>query len=63
MPLSRKAIEDLKVIYRKEHHRELSDDEAQAIGNNVLRAYSLVTRPRESASRNSNGVPFDQERP
>lgn len=63
MPLSRKAIDDLKTIYRRERQRELSDEEAQAIGNTVLHAYFLVTRPRNSSLRNSNRVPFDRPRP
>lgn len=63
MPLSRKAIEDLKAIYRKESHRDVSDEEAHAIGNTVLHTYFLVTRPRNVPLKNSNSVPFDRPHP
>ena len=61
MPLSRKAIEELKAIYKDCYGKQLSDDEAWAVGNRLLRIYHVLTRSptRKAESKSSNGASFD----
>ncbi len=62
MPLSRKAIEELKEIHKKHYGKDLSEDEAWEMGNRLLRVFDVLTRPLtadEIAQKNSNGFPFD----
>lgn len=62
MPLPRHAIEELKVIYRKHYGKDLTDDEAWAMGHRLLRVFAVLMRvpapPREGKS--SNPVALDQ---
>jgi ribosomal protein L32 len=51
--LSKKAIDDLKAIYKREYGKDLTDDEAHRIGNTVIRAYYIVTRPRKAEPHSS----------
>jgi hypothetical protein len=48
MPLPKRAIDELKALYKQHRSEALSDDEATAIANRLLRAYYLVTRPESS---------------
>jgi len=43
--LPKKAYDELKELYRKHRGEELTDEEASAIANRLVRAYYLVTRP------------------
>lgn len=45
MPLSDKAIEELRVIYREEFHHEITTDEAQEIGARLTNLVRLLLRP------------------
>ena len=44
MPLTQKAIDDLKAIYRRKYGADLSDDEAWEMGNRLLRVFAVLTR-------------------
>ena len=62
MPLSRKAIEELKTIYKDCYGEELSDDDAWEMGHRLLRVFYVLTRPiekKDNASKSSNGLAFD----
>lgn len=43
--LSRKAIEEFKIIYREELGREISDDEAQIVGLRLLGLFKILLQP------------------
>jgi len=45
MTLSKKAIEEFKVIYLKEFGEEISDARAEEMGLNLLRLFQLISRP------------------
>ena len=45
MPLSDKAIEELRAIWRDEFHQELTKDEAQEIGTRLTDLVRLLLRP------------------
>jgi len=45
MPLSRKAIEEFKEIYRKETGQEISDEEARDIAEGLFFFFKLICRP------------------
>ena len=45
MPLSQKAIDELKAIYRRKYGEDLPDDEALAMGHRLVRLFSILTRP------------------
>ncbi len=62
MPLSRKAIEKLKTIYKDAYGKELSDDDAWEMGHRLLRVFYVLTRPvdeENNGSKSSNGLAFD----
>lgn len=53
MPLTRRAIEELKTIYRRKYGTDLSDDEAWEMGHRLVRVFAFLTRrpiPRGSGS-------------
>lgn len=43
--LSRKAIEEFKVIYQEEFGEILSDDEVREIATRLLRFFGILVRP------------------
>jgi hypothetical protein len=45
MRLSKKAIEELKDIYYREYGKEISDEEAQEMGQNLLSLFKVIYRP------------------
>jgi hypothetical protein len=44
MPLTQKAIDELKEIHRQKTGESLSDDEAWAMGHRLLRIFAILTR-------------------
>jgi len=62
MLLPKRAIDELKALYKQHRNESLSDEEATAIASCLLRAYYLVTRPegpgfpREDGGANSAPV-------
>lgn len=44
--LTRKAIDELKAIYKKKYGTDLPDDEAWEMGNRLIRFFSVVYRDR-----------------
>jgi hypothetical protein len=60
MPLSHQAVQELKDIHRKNFGEHLTDEEAVAMGNRLLRLFAVILRvpapPRED-SEGSNPVP------
>jgi hypothetical protein len=61
MTLSPKAVEELKVLFRKHRGQALGDEEAWAMANRLLRVYHAITRPRQT--KGSNSAPVDQHHP
>jgi hypothetical protein len=63
MPLTRTAIDKLKIIYRKQYGEDLTDDAADEMGNRLLRLFAVLmrlpTRPPDAADKGSNPVAFD----
>ena len=51
MPLSRKAIEELKAIHKKHYSEDLSDEEAWEMGHRLLRVFYVLTRPIEDDNK------------
>lgn len=45
MPLTEKAIDELKEIYRRKTGEELSDEEAWEMGNRLVRLFAILARP------------------
>lgn len=43
--LSEKALQDFKKIYRAEFNAEISDEEALALGTNLLTIFNNIYRP------------------
>ncbi len=62
MPLSKRAIENLKVIYRNDYGEDLTDEEAWEMGNRLLRLFAVLMRlpakPSETDEKGSNPVSF-----
>lgn len=59
MPLTQKAIDELKAIYRRKYGEDLPDDKAWEMGNRLLRLFAVLTRaPAETkkGSQDSNRV-------
>ena len=48
MPLTQKAINELKAIYRRKYGKDLPDDEAWAMGHRLVRLFTILTRPPPS---------------
>lgn len=44
MPLTQRAINELKMIHREETGEVLSDEEAWEMGNRLLRVFAVLTR-------------------
>ena len=66
MSLSQKAIEEFKQIYLDEFKEELSDAQAQEIGEHLIALFKIICRPiPKMASKNndknttSDSYPFD----
>lgn len=56
MKLPKEAINEFKKIYKKQHNVEISDAEANRLGNKLLNLYRLVYLPakqNEYANKNS----------
>jgi hypothetical protein len=53
MALTQKAIDELKVIHKRHAGETISDDEAWAMGNRLLRIFAILARP---PARQSNEV-------
>ena len=51
MPLTQKAIDELKAIHRQKTGESLSDDEAWAMGHRLLRILAILTRPPAETPR------------
>lgn len=45
MGLSKEAIEEFKEIYREEFHEEISDAQAQEMGEGLLDLFEIIYRP------------------
>ena len=45
MGLSKKAIKELKEIYRKEFKEDISDGKAQELGQNLISLFKVIYRP------------------
>jgi hypothetical protein len=45
MALSKKAIEEFKAIYKKEFKKDISDDKAQELGQNLIDLFRIIYRP------------------
>ena len=45
MPLTQKAIDELKEIHHRKTGEQLSDDEAWAMGHRLLRIFAILARP------------------
>jgi hypothetical protein len=45
MRLSQKAIDEFRTIYKKEFGEEITDDEAQEMGQGLLRILDIIYRP------------------
>ena len=45
MPLSQKAIDELKQIFKEEFKEDLSDQEAWEMGHSLLNFFSIILRP------------------
>ena len=62
MPLTQKAIDDLKTIHRRKTGEVLTDDEAREMGNRLLRVFAILTRApstNPSETKGSSPVSFD----
>jgi hypothetical protein len=45
MRLSEKAIKELKEIYQAEYGKDISDEEAQEIGQRLISLFRIICRP------------------
>lgn len=45
MSLSDKAIKEFKEIYYKEYGKDISDEEAQEIGQRLISLFKIIYRP------------------
>lgn len=45
MSFSKKAIEEFKEIYRKEFGEEISDAQAEEMGENLIELFKIIYRP------------------
>lgn len=45
MPLSQEDIDELKAIYLRKYGEDLPDGEAWAMGNRLVRLFTILTRP------------------
>jgi hypothetical protein len=54
MKLSEEAIEDFKEIYYREYGKEISDEEAQEMGQNLLSLFHIICRPLPEDENNMN---------
>lgn len=45
MPLSQKAIDELKQIYKEEFNEDLPDQEAWEMAHQLLNFFSIILRP------------------
>lgn len=48
MPLTQKAIDELKEIHRRKTGETLSDEEAWAMGHRLIRIFAILARPPAS---------------
>ena len=63
MPLTQKAIDELKAIHRRHFPEELTDDEAWAMARRLLGIFRLLTEgPKTGLVRleSSNDPPLDR---
>jgi hypothetical protein len=59
MPLTQKAIDDLKAIHRRKTGQELSDDDAWEMGNRLIRLFAVLTREPAGKQVGSGGSNCD----
>jgi len=62
MGLSKEAIEEFKTIYREEFKEEISDAEAQELGESLISLFKIIYRPipktgRQNLSKEDNKDP------
>jgi serine/threonine protein phosphatase PrpC len=55
MGLSKKAIEEFKKIYQEEFREEISDNEAQELGESLLSLFKIIYRPISQDREKSQG--------
>ena len=53
MPLTQKAIDELKEIYKEEFKVDLPDKEAWEMGHRILGLFDIVLRPLTEDNKNS----------
>lgn len=53
MQLPQEAIEEFKVIYEKEFHKSLSDEEASKLALGVYDFFKIVTKPVDKRAMRS----------
>jgi hypothetical protein len=52
MALSKEAIEEFKEIYREEFGKQISDAEAQEMGESLISLFKIIYRPIPEEKRN-----------
>jgi hypothetical protein len=55
MSLSQKAIEELKEIYRKNYNEEISDVDAEELGESLISLFKVIYRPIPQGQQESMG--------
>ncbi|MBM3210659.1 hypothetical protein FJZ33_00450 [Candidatus Poribacteria bacterium] len=45
MALSKEAIKEFKEIYRREFNKDISDEKAQELGQNLIDLFRVIYRP------------------
>lgn len=63
MPLSDKAIEDFRRVYRSAYGEDISRDEANVMGLEILRLIRLLLQRRPTRGPESGGSLTDQTGP
>jgi hypothetical protein len=53
MALSKEAIEEFKKIYLKEFKEEISDAQAQELGENLISLFKIIYRPIPSKEKDN----------
>ena len=53
MALSNEAIKELKDIYRKNFNEEISDIDAQELGESLISLFKVIYRPIPEGNHNS----------
>ena len=61
MGLSKKAIEEYKAIYREELKEEISDAEAQELGESLISLFRIIYRPLPKSGRQNLSKEDDKD--